>query len=137
MSSTWGEGVGFLLDTNVVSEIRKCEPHPGVLSWFASVPASELFLSVLVIGEIRQGIERLARWDPVRAEVFEHGLKRLTAIYEDRIVPVTTEAKPGGGWIFLTPCRSSTDWSPPRHWCVGGRWSPVTRRTSLRPASAS
>ncbi len=89
--------MSFLLDTNVVSEIRKREPHPGVLGWFTSVPASELFLSVLVVGEIRQGVERLARRDPAQAEVFEHWLKQLVAVYEDRIVPVTTEVAEAWG----------------------------------------
>jgi predicted nucleic acid-binding protein len=51
--------MSFLLDTSVVSEIRKKAPDPGVAAWFASVPADELFLSVLVVGEVRQGIERL------------------------------------------------------------------------------
>lgn len=83
--------MSFLLDTNVVSEIRKRAPHPSVLDWFGSVPASELFLSVLVVGEIRQGVERLARRDPVQAEVFEQWLKQLVAVYEDRIIPVTTD----------------------------------------------
>jgi len=63
--------VSFLLDTNVVLEIRKQAPDAGVAEWFASVPADGLFLSVLVVGEIRQRIERLARRDPDQAEIFE------------------------------------------------------------------
>ena len=63
--------MSYLLDTNVVSEIRKKAPDPGVSAWLVSVPDDELFLSVLVVGEIRQGIERLARRDLVQAEVFE------------------------------------------------------------------
>ncbi len=89
--------MSFLLDTNVVSEIRRRAPHPHVLGWFASVPASELFLSVLVVGEIRQGIERLARRDPAQADVFESWLTQLVAVYEDRIVQVTTEVAQAWG----------------------------------------
>jgi predicted nucleic acid-binding protein len=81
--------VSFLLDTNVVSEIRKKAPDKGVVTWFASVPADRLFLSVLVVGEIRQGIARLARRDPAQAESFEHWLSQLVDGYGDRIVPVT------------------------------------------------
>jgi len=81
--------VSFLLDTNVVSEIRKQSPDPGVASWFASVPADRLFLSVLVVGEIRQGIERLARRDQAQAEVFERWLSQLVDTYADRLVPIT------------------------------------------------
>ena len=89
--------MGFLLDTNVVSEIRKKEPHPSVSGWFSSVPESELFLSVLVIGEIRQGVDRLARRDPAQAEVFDRWLSQLVAIYEDRIVPITADVAEAWG----------------------------------------
>jgi hypothetical protein len=81
--------VSFLLDTNVVSEIRKRAPDAGVSGWFASVPADKLFLSVLVVGEIGQDVERLSRRDPAQAEVFEHWLARLADSFGDRIVPVT------------------------------------------------
>jgi toxin FitB len=83
--------VTFLLDTNVVSEIRRKEPNAGVVAWFDSVPSSELYVSVLVVGEIRQGIERLGRRDPAQAEVFERWLGQLIDVYTDRIVPVTPE----------------------------------------------
>ncbi|GEL18165.1 type II toxin-antitoxin system VapC family toxin [Pseudonocardia asaccharolytica] len=83
--------MSFLLDTNMVSEIRKKVPNAGVSAWFASVPASELFLSVLVVGEIRQGIERLARRDLGQAETFERWLGQLVDVYSDRIAPVTAE----------------------------------------------
>lgn len=81
--------MSFLLDTNVVSEIRKKAPDRGVATWFASVPADKLFLSVLVVGEIRQGIARLVRRDPARAEIFERWLSQLVDGYGDRIVPIT------------------------------------------------
>jgi toxin FitB len=81
--------VSFLLDTNVVSEIRKQSPDAGVAGWYASVSADELFLSVLVAGEIRQGIERLARRDPAQAEIFERWLSQLVDSYGDRLVPIT------------------------------------------------
>jgi predicted nucleic acid-binding protein len=81
--------VSFLLDTNVVSEIRKQTPDAGVASWFASVPADRLFLSVLVVGEIRHGIERLAFRDPAQAEIFERWLSQLVGGYGDRLIPIT------------------------------------------------
>jgi toxin FitB len=98
--------MSFLLDTSVVSEIRKKAPDPGVAAWFASVPADELFLSVLVVGEVRQGIERLARRDPAQAEVFEQWLSRLVDAYGDRIVPSPSVwPRSGGALMSLTPCR--------------------------------
>jgi toxin FitB len=81
--------VSFLLDTNVVSEVRKQVPDAGVAAWFASVPGDRLFLSVLVVGEIRQGIGRLARRDRAQAEVFERWLNQLVEGYAYRIVPIT------------------------------------------------
>lgn len=89
----------FLLDTNVVSEVRKKEPNPGVSEWFASVPADQLFLSVLVVGEIRQGIERLIRRDPAQAEIYEQWLYRLVNAYGDRIVPITARVAEAWGRV--------------------------------------
>ena len=83
--------VAFLLDTNVVSEARRPASDPNVRAWLASVPDAELYVSVLVIGEVRQGIERLRRRDPARVEVVEAWLSTLLHDYGDRIVPVTAE----------------------------------------------
>jgi predicted nucleic acid-binding protein len=81
--------VSYLLDTNVVSEVRRQRPDPGVMQWFDSVRADQLYLSVMVVGEIRHGIERLARRDPGRAGGFEKWLIDLQELYGDRVVPVT------------------------------------------------
>jgi toxin FitB len=83
--------VGFLLDTNVISEVRRKRPDPNVQAWLAAVPEAELYVSVLVVGEIRQGIERLRRRDRSQALVFETWLSALVRGYADRIVPVTAE----------------------------------------------
>ena len=83
--------VAFLLDTNVISEARRPAADPNVRAWLASVPDAELYVSVLVIGEVRQGIERLRRRDPARVEVFEAWLSVLLHDYGDRIVPVTAQ----------------------------------------------
>jgi predicted nucleic acid-binding protein len=81
--------LSYLVDTNVVSELRKgrrCDP--GVASWFAEVPSDEIYLSVLTLGEIRKGIENIRRRDPRTAEVLEAWLMELAAIHSDRILPV-------------------------------------------------
>lgn len=49
--------MSYLVDTNVLSELRRRQPHPGVAAWFAQRPAVTLYLSVLTLGEIRKGIE--------------------------------------------------------------------------------
>jgi predicted nucleic acid-binding protein len=83
--------MSFLLDTNVVSEARKRTANPHVKAWLASVAGHELFLSVLVIGEIRQGIERMRRRDAKQAGKYESWLATLLRDYADRIVPVDAE----------------------------------------------
>jgi predicted nucleic acid-binding protein len=81
----------YLLDTNVVAEARKPRPNPGVAEWLASVPSESLYLSVLVVGQIGQGIERLRRRDPQQAAVYETWLATLVDEYADRIIPITAE----------------------------------------------
>lgn len=52
--------MSYLIDTNVLSELRRKQPDPGVVEWFARHPARSLYLSVLTLGEIRKGIEGVA-----------------------------------------------------------------------------
>jgi len=80
----------YLLDTNVVSELRKRQPDPHVLAWYGSIASADLFISVLTIGEIRLGIERLRRKDTSQAELLEQWLRGLQVTYADHIVDVDT-----------------------------------------------
>jgi len=80
---------GCLLDTNVLSELRKekrCDE--GVRQWFEGTAAEELFISVLVLGEIRQGIERIRRRDPAQARALEKWLLWIATEFKDRLLPV-------------------------------------------------
>ena len=54
----------YLLDTNVVSELRRPKPHRGVLAWLASVAPEELYLSAVTMGELQVGVERAREQDP-------------------------------------------------------------------------
>ncbi len=83
--------MSFLLDTNVLSELRRPAPDAGVAAWFDSVDSRQLYLSVLTIGEIRQGICRLYRCDRAQATVFDRWVEGLLRAYSDRVVPVTAE----------------------------------------------
>jgi hypothetical protein len=81
--------VSFLLDTNVVSELRKGQrADPGVSAWFAELEEDEIFLSALTLGEIRRGIESVRRRDSESAAALDAWLHRLVALHVDRIVPV-------------------------------------------------
>lgn len=82
--------MSFLLDTNIVSEARKPTGNAHVKAWMASVPGTDLYLSVLVVGEIRQGIERLRRRDPAQAAVYETWLATLLRDYAQHVLPFTT-----------------------------------------------
>ena len=59
--------MSYLVDTNVLSELRREQPQPEVVAWFAQRPRQTLYLSVLSLGEIRKGIEKLdtARQQPL------------------------------------------------------------------------
>ena len=83
----------YLIDTNIISELHKgsrCDPH--VASWFRRAREDELFLSVLVVGEIRQGIERLRPRNPRRAHALETWLDELKDSFSDRILPLDERA---------------------------------------------
>lgn len=71
----------FLLDTNVVSELRRPKPHGAVLKWIADVPAEALFLSAVTIGEIQAGIEITRAQDPPKADVLEAWLDGVVDTY--------------------------------------------------------
>ena len=80
----------YLLDTNIISELRRSRPDPAVVKWLDGIGRANLLLSVLTIGEIHQGIVRLARRDPDQARVLADWLAALEHGYADRIIPVTS-----------------------------------------------
>lgn len=83
--------MSFLLDTNVVSEVRRRSGDPRVSAWISSVPSWELFLSTLVLGEIRRGVESLRRRDAAQAGVFERWLGDLRQQFADHVIPIDAE----------------------------------------------
>jgi predicted nucleic acid-binding protein len=95
--------MAFLLDTNVVSELRKSAPHPNVLAWQQRHAHAEAYISALVVGEIRQGIERVRPRDPKQADALERWLTGLLAAYQDRILPVTVEVAQQWGRLNVPP----------------------------------
>ncbi|MDP6473369.1 MAG: type II toxin-antitoxin system VapC family toxin [Alphaproteobacteria bacterium] len=68
----------YLLDTNIVSELRRPKPHKAVLNWIADVPADRLFLSAVTVGEIQAGIEITREQDGAKAEELEAWLDQVT-----------------------------------------------------------
>ena len=79
----------YLLDTNVLSELRKgMRGDERVRAWAQAVSGDRHFVSVLSLGEIRKGIERLRRKTPEKCEVFERWLERLSVDYAGDIIEV-------------------------------------------------
>jgi len=97
--------VKFLLDTNIVSELRKRDrADVGVRRWIEEVEGDALALSVLVLGEIRLGILRLRRRDPESAEHLAAWLVRLERAYRGRILPI--DASVTEIWAHLNAIRT-------------------------------
>ncbi len=71
----------YLLDTNVVSELRRTRPHEAVLTWIADIPADRLFLSAVTLGEIQAGIEITRERDAAKADALEGWLDRVVDGY--------------------------------------------------------
>jgi predicted nucleic acid-binding protein len=81
--------VRFLLDTNVVSDLRRGrKTHAALLDWFQEQAADALYLSVITLGEIRQGIEQVRRRDPQQAQSLNRWLDDLARHYGGRVLPI-------------------------------------------------
>jgi predicted nucleic acid-binding protein len=100
--------VSFLLDTNVVSEIRRGR-DPNVREWVGAVEDVDLRLSVMTLGEIRKGIELLRGRDPTQAEVFANWLGELHTRFADRIVPIDAGIAEEWGRLNATATRNTVD----------------------------
>jgi toxin FitB len=73
--------VAFLLDTNVVSELRKPRPHGAVLAWLQEVSDADLHLASVTIGEIQAGVELTREQDPAKAAEIEQWLVQVSCTY--------------------------------------------------------
>lgn len=81
--------MSYLLDTNVISELRKGERcHPSVARWYSSLDPEEVFLSILTLGELRKGVELIRRRDRGAAERLDAWLVLLAFEQAERILPV-------------------------------------------------
>jgi predicted nucleic acid-binding protein len=71
----------YLLDTNVISELRRRRPHGAVVAWLQTVPDADLHISAATIGELQAGIEMTREQDPARAAEIETWLEVVAATY--------------------------------------------------------
>jgi predicted nucleic acid-binding protein len=81
--------VNYLIDTNIISEVRKGSAcNPCVAAWYGSIDDEGIYLSALVLGEIRKGIERARPKEPAKALALEKWLSTLSRSFAERILPV-------------------------------------------------
>ncbi len=81
--------MSYLLDTNVISELRKGDrADPNLLAWFSGLEEEEILLSVLTVGEIRRGVESIRLRDRDAAAALDGWLHQLIAQHKDRILPI-------------------------------------------------
>ena len=79
----------YLLDTNVISELRRIKPHGAVAAWFGSIRKDLIRIPAAVIGEIQAGIETTRTQDKTKALEIEQWLERVIAFYD--VVPMDGE----------------------------------------------
>jgi predicted nucleic acid-binding protein len=94
----------YLLDTNIVSELRKNKPHGAVLAWVSAADDATLFLSAVTVGEIQAGIEKTRESDPAKAAEIEQWLEQVAASYQ--VLPM--DAAAFREWGRLTHRKSDT-----------------------------
>ena len=125
------EGPGFrmtfLLDTNVISELRPPErATPAVVKWVGSQAKDALFCSVVSILELQTGSLRMLRHDELQGTMLQTWI-------DGQVLPRRSRSDAPRS-MFPTHARTVTPISQPRRWCTTSPWSPATRVTSSRPA---
>lgn len=94
----------YLLDTNVVSELRKPRPHGGVVAWLESLDDAQLYVSAVTLGEIQAGIELTREQDPEKAQEIEAWLALVAGAYN--VLPM--DAAAFTAWARLMHRKSDT-----------------------------
>ena len=94
----------YLLDTNVVSELRRIRPHGAVVAWLRGVADADLHIAAVTIGELQSGVELTREQNPVRAAEIETWLDRVAESYN--VLPM--DARTFRAWALLMHRRSRT-----------------------------
>jgi toxin FitB len=84
--------VSLLLDTVILSELRKARPSAKVVRWIKAQKSQTLFVSVVTIGEIERGIERVRKADTAFALELDLWVEALLRLYDDHVLPVSADA---------------------------------------------
>ena len=99
----------FLIDTDVLSALRRRERNPELVRWVAAQRTTDLYLSVVTVGEIERGIAQQQRRDPSFARDLALWLDRVLAWYGDRVLPVDSATARRWGQLSATLGHDSAD----------------------------
>jgi hypothetical protein len=83
--------MAWLLDTNILSELRRLEPEPKVLAFVAAHPLDELYISVVTLAEFRFGIELLSEGSRQREELNNWLTHKMRPMFDQRVLPITED----------------------------------------------
>lgn len=99
----------YLVDTDVLSQRRTADPHPGVRAWTEEVEDTALFVSALTLGEIRSGVESIRPRDAAQAQRLDAWLGQLKRAYHGRVIPVNCEVTDQWGRLDLPESLTQVD----------------------------
>ena len=99
----------YLIDTNVLSALRRRRRNPGVVRWIESQRMADLYISVVTVGEIERGIVQQQRQNPDFARDLSGWLDRILDWYGDRIIPVDVATARRWGQLSATLGNGNTD----------------------------
>ena len=99
-----GAALMYLLDTNILSELRRPRPHGAVLNWIDAIPNEQLYVCALTVGEIQAGIELTRRQDPSKAEELDAWLDDVVSSHQVLAIDAATSRR----WARLMVGRSDT-----------------------------
>ena len=99
----------YLLDTNVVSALRRPDRSPVVVRWLENQRSTDLYLSVITVGEIERGFAQQRRLDPIFARELASWLDEIIGWYDDRILGIDVATARRWGQLSATIGHSSVD----------------------------
>jgi len=71
----------YLLDTNIISELRRPRPHPSLITWLSGLASDQMFISAVTLGALQSGVENIRHRDTGRAEIIESWIDSVAASY--------------------------------------------------------
>ena len=99
----------FLLDTDVLSALRRRDRHPRIVRWVEAQTTSDMYISVVTVGEIERGITQQRRQNPTFAGELALWLERVLSWYHNRVLPLDTATARRWGRLSATIGHSGSD----------------------------